>query len=155
MNKKLLVLLGFLSLTFIAGCGIESTNNAPIVNSPVSVVFDIPSLVDKNVDDIISSFWPDFTKNISEPTNQQLKLWVDEWDNSIDKEGYTLLITYNPKTRKVVDLFLSADKDINNNRATLIQVWNLINNANNYFIEDVQALKNPSQITGIKIIKKD
>jgi hypothetical protein len=134
----------------------NNSGNNSIDNTELSnYTFDIPSLIWKNVDEIRNSFWSWFSKDdISEPTKLQSQMGSNQWDNSISKDGYTLLITYNTKTRNVIDLFLTADKNENNIRNNLMQIWNLKANANNYSIESVQAMKNPNEITGIKIISK-
>mgnify|MGYP001591345051 FL=1 len=132
-----------------------STNNAvtkaetPATTPTLSYSFDMPSLLGKNIDEVRLVLGAPLNKDLTEPTAEQLKLGVEEWDNSYKKDGQELLVTFNPSTRKIVDFFLSGD-----NKAKLIEAGNLKENDSNYTIEQVKQLKNPSAITGIKIIPK-
>ncbi len=110
-------------------------------------VFDVPSLIWKNINELRKSFWKDFSDS-TDPTSLQLK-WTSEWSNTITKSWLDLLITYNAKTRKIIDFFLDWDE-----KYKIMQIWNLSDSDNNYSIEDVHALVDPSKITGIKIIPK-
>ncbi|MCA9070739.1 MAG: hypothetical protein KDA84_17535 [Planctomycetaceae bacterium] len=113
----------------------------------VSVVFDVASLSGKTIDEIRESLWPPQDDQV-EPTAQQLQIGIDEWTNVFRrKDGQELLITFNPKTRQVVDFFLAGD-----DKTLLMQKGNLTEGNPNYRIETVKAIANPSKITGIKIV---
>lgn len=132
-----------------------STNNTttkaemPTMSPTLSYSFDMPSLLGKNIDEIRIVLGAPLDENLTEPTAEQLKLGVDEWDNSYKKDRQELLVTFNPSTRKIVDFFLSGD-----NKAKLIEAGNLKENDSSYTLEQVKQLKNPSAITGIKVIPK-
>jgi hypothetical protein len=116
------------------------------VNTPTpSYSFDIPSLIGKNIDEIRQIFGSP-VDTLTEPSAEQLKLGTDQWDNTFKKDDKELLVTFNPVTRTIVDFFISGD-----NKDKLILVGNLKNSDTKYVIEPVKMLKDPSQITGIKI----
>lgn len=114
-----------------------------------SYIFDIPALLGKNMDEIRKMFGQPLDKDMAEPTAEQSKGGSGEWDNSYKKDGQELLITFNFKTRKVIDYFLSGD-----DKTKLLKAGNLNENDPRYTIEPVKQLKNPTAITGIKIVPK-
>ena len=126
-----------------------SKTETPVATPTPSYSFDIPSLLGKNIDEVRLVLGAPLDKDLTEPTAEQLKLGADEWDNSYKKGDQELLVTFNPSTRKIVDFFLSGD-----NKAKLIEAGNLKENDSSYTIEQVKQLKNPSAITGIKIVPK-
>ena len=137
-------------LTIIIGWSKDKTTQNTWTNTwsttSITYIFDIPSLIGKNFDEVKTSFGPELTKYFTEMTNEQLKLWATEWDNTINKNGVDLLITYNQKTRKIIDFFLWWE-----NKDTLMNIGNLMDKSNNYTVEAIQQLKDPTKITGIKI----
>lgn len=89
-----------------------------------------------------------------EPTKLQLKIMGQDttWDNSFNKDEVDLLVTYNPRTRKVIDFFISDLGDQNKTR--IMASGNLKNGDPTYQIEFVAALKTPTMYTGVKITPK-
>lgn len=61
----------------------------------MKAIFDVPSLMGKNIEEIRKELGTPIDKEI-EPSNLQKKMKVDFWDNAYEKEGNTLLITFNP-----------------------------------------------------------
>ena len=122
------------------------TNNK---STKLEYVFDVPSLVGRNVDEVRSVLGEPTDKD-KEPTALQSQMGVDEWQNTFTKEGRELLVTYNPTTRKIVDFFISknnADTD-----DSLLEAGNLTEQDSRYKIEFVKALRNPSEFTGVKVM---
>jgi len=110
-------------------------------------IFDVPFLVGKNIDEIRQILGTPLDKDLTEPTAQQIELGGSEWDNSYKKDGQDLLITFDASSRKIIDFFLDGD-----DKSKLLEIGNLKENASSYTIEPVKAIKDPSVITGIKII---
>lgn len=113
ISKKKKILYGFLG--FIAVCWLVATvgeildptvkpKEVPTPVQEVTTVFDIPSLLGKNVDQIKATLGSPLDDN--EPTAQQLEFGAEEWQKEFKKSGYTLLVTYNPRTRVVLDFFM-------------------------------------------------
>lgn len=122
------------------------TTSQNIQKEETKTVFDVPALVGKNVDQIIATIGQ--PKENSLPNEQQAKT-ATEWSIEFGKDDQTLLVTYNVKTRTVVDLFISGE-----NKEKLLKIGNLKENADNYTLEFVKLQRDPSQITGVKVIKK-
>lgn len=114
-----------------------------------SYIFDIPGLLGKNIDEIRKILGQPLDKDMTEPTAEQSMGGSGEWDNTFKKDGQELLVTFNFKTRTVIDYFLSGD-----NKTKLLQVGNLKENDPRYTIEPVKQLNKPTAITGIKIVPK-
>ena len=61
----------------------------------MKAIFYVPSLMGKNLEEIRKELGTPIDKEI-EPSNLQKKMKVDFWDNTFEKAGNTLLITFNP-----------------------------------------------------------
>lgn len=111
-------------------------------------IFDVPSLIGKNIDEVKQILGkPSIDK---EPTKQQIASGVaDEWEKEFEKDSQSLLVTYYPKTKVIVDFFISGT-----DKKALLNIGKLKENDSAYVIEFVKAIKNPSDITGVKISKK-
>jgi len=164
----LLAVLGFFAFVMIVGtCSRDnststsapSNTSASATTAPaatahatppeaIAVVFDVPSLIGKSIDEVRQVLGSPQDTEI-EPSQQQLNLGVTEWYNGFTSDGQDLMVTYNPRTRKVIDLFLAGS-----DRDTLMQLGNLGADSPAYRVESVKALREPSQITGLKIIPK-
>lgn len=146
----LFVVFGTMGLIF------SSDDQAVVV--PVStqkVVFDVPSLIGKDLKQLREILGtPSYDK---EPTSQQREL-VDTWEKSWSREGYSLMVSYDTKTKKIIDLFLGADtdatyavfEDVNN----ILKVGNLQLNSNEYSVKFIKAI-NDTGYTGATITKKN
>lgn len=150
MKHKILTVILALVVFLIFKGAAESGNAARVSeNQPkteVKTVFDIPSLVGKNVDEIIAIIGQ--PKENSLPTEEQSKL-TSEWSIEFGKEGQTLLVEYNLKTKVVKDLFISGD-----NKEDLLKIGNLKENADSYTLDFVKQQTDPTKITGVTITKK-
>ncbi len=125
---------------------VDQVKNTPAQPTPIQFTFDVPALVGKNIDEIKTALGKPTT--FTEPTKQQLAL-SDMWDMEYTKDGVTLLVTYNPKTKVVTDFFIDgADK------IKLLAQGNIQESSDKYVTEFVKSLKNPNEITGVKISQK-
>ncbi len=121
-----------------------NTSNINTTTEPAKAqfVFDVPSLVGKNIDEV--------RQVLGQPTEAQKSLGgFNEWDNTFKKDNEELLVTFNYQTRKIIDFFISTT---NQDKNRLLQIGNLKENSPDYKIEYVKAIKDPSKITGVKII---
>ena len=148
-HKILTIILALVVFSIFKGAA-ESGKAARVSeNQPkteMKTVFDIPSLVGKNADEIISIIGQ--PRENSLPTEEQSKL-TSEWSIEFDKEGQILLVEYNLKTKVVKDLFISGD-----NKEDLLKIGNLKENADNYALNFVKQQNDPTKITGVIITKK-
>ena len=117
------------------------------------IAFDVPTLIDKNVDEIKTILGK--ATSDTEPTKVQLDAEITEWDKTFEKDGYELLVTYDAKTRKVVDLFISNnDAAKKNDYDDLLQATNLVDEPSSLNIEKVNPISNPDELNGIKVSKE-
>jgi len=158
MNKiAKLVLTGLISLfviiVMISGGSSSTTtpttsNGSVKTNTPAQkVVYDIPSYMGKNADEVKALLGT--PKSTYEPNAQQASAGVDEGSIDYEKDGQPLLITYNSKTRAIIDFFLEGS-DENKMYAS----GNLNKKSNDYLTEAVKQANDSSKITGLKASKK-
>lgn len=163
------VILILISFFIIRGMGGDTDNNktnnkteqprvvappASSKNSQVNqYVFDIPSLVGKNLDGVIAVLG---TPKGQDPTAQQIALGAKEWDKTFVKNGIELLVTFTISNKRIVDFFISTDDPSGKTKNTthLMELGNLKQNDPRYKIEFVKTLKDPSSFTGVKVIPK-
>ena len=67
-----------------------------------------------------------------------------------------MLITYNPKTRKVIDFFIATNDPSGKTKKynDLLQVTNVEENSSIVIVEPVKTIQDPNFFTGIKIMKR-
>jgi len=157
-RKKIGLALGVTTVAFlILGAATSPTTPEKEVvvnkeNPSDSIKFDVPSLIGKNMNEIVAILGTP-NKDNSELTPAQLELGATEWSKSYEKDGRELLITYNIETGSVIDFFIpSTDKETeNNDKKGLLAIGNLKENSQTYSIEFVKLISNPSKFTGVKI----
>jgi len=127
-----------------------------VTNTNKQYVFDVPALVGKNIDEIRVILGEPEDGKLKEPNDQQIELGTTEWNNTFEKGGKELLVTYNIKTRKVIDFFISTDDSsgATDNTRHLLELGNLTENDPRYKIEFVKAFIKPSVFTGVKAIPR-
>ncbi len=87
----------------------SDTAPAAVTETRPSVAYDVPSLVGLSLTEIREKLGtPSYD---TEPNEQQIYLGVDTWEKSWDLGEYSIMATYDFKTKKVVDLFFGADTD--------------------------------------------
>lgn len=120
-----------------------------------SYVFDVPSLIGKNVDEVREILGQPADKDV-EPNQAQLNLGTKEWYNTFKKDDKELLVTFTPKDRKIIDFFISSydPSGATKDKKHLLEMGNLKENDPKYAIEFVKVLKDPSSFTGIKVIPR-
>jgi hypothetical protein len=147
-------------LFIIVGCTKkeETANNQTQEQQKEQIVFDVPALLEKNIDEIRQVLGNPTDGNFIDPTEDQLKLSGDkdmEWSNTFKKDGRELLVSYGSRSRKVIDFFISSDDlDQNKDKEQVMNWGNVQNDDSRYSLEFVNALKDPNLFTGIKITPK-
>ncbi|MEX0703629.1 MAG: hypothetical protein WD069_16150, partial [Planctomycetales bacterium] len=114
------------------------------------VIVDLPSLMDRSIDEI-RDVLPLYEDEQREPTRVQLEvIGLEHWDNVFvirrDDDEQNLLVTFDPRTRRVIDFFLEGD-----DKNILMQRANLSETDPAYRVVPVKA-RNAPGITGIKIV---
>lgn len=141
-----------LLLAALAGC---SSNDKPAtVAAPVKAVFDVPALLPQTIDQIKATLGKT-EGNDDEPTKQQITAGVKEWEKSFKRDTTTLLVTYDPKTRKVIDFFVSTNHGKTADVAPLTQLANVDPaKPNGIDAVPVPMLANKQLFTGVKLVRK-
>lgn len=161
MLKKIAIGVGRLIVLIvviaaIAGCGGQkqtTTQSSPTVAQQAQFVFDVPSLVGKNLDEVKAAL-SSYQKKTLEPTEEQIKAGIKDWEMEFEKDGKSLLVTYEISTKKIKDFFISTD-DISGktkDKVHLSALGNLKEGDSRYRVEFVKAFADPAYFTGVKII---
>lgn len=167
-RKKLAMLFGGVAIVSFIGIGVtaepseKSTASSSagtqeqraVSNEPAapSFAFDVPTLIGKNVDQIIETLGTP-TDN-TEPTTQQKELGTKEWTKTYTKDNASLLITYDIGTRNVADLFISP-KSADASAEEILALGNLSQKDDRYVVELVKVMNDDSKYTGVKVITKE
>lgn len=134
----------------------DDTEPAAVTETRPSVAYDVPSLVGLSLAEIREKLGtPSYD---TEPTERQLSLGgIDTWEKSWDLGEYSLMATYDFKTKKVVDLFFGADTDAAfeqfKDTANILAAGGLSTSDPKYSVEFVKA-KNAPGYTGAIIREK-
>jgi hypothetical protein len=98
---------------------VATENKVAVVDQ--KVVFDVPTLFNKDIDQIISALGT--PEKYPEPTAEQIKLGTKTWEKTFKKDGFELLVTYEIQSKKVTDFFVSANDDIYNKAAKNVATY--------------------------------
>lgn len=156
-HKILSVFIGVIGFLIIFSILTPSSPKTSVVTenkvsvSEQKVVFDVPSLFNKNIDQVIQVLGT--PESYPEPTQEQIKLGTKTWEKTFKKDGFELLVTYEIQSKKVTDFFVSANDEIYENRdkTKLLQLTNTKENISGYSVEFVKAMKDATRFTGILI----
>lgn len=120
--------------------------------SAIPFVFDVPALVGKNSDQVKAALGKPSEE--WKPTAAEMKAGINEADMTFVKDGQELMVTYDIKTRAVIDLFLSTD-DASGSTADgnrLLDIAHLTLNSSAYHAELIESMGEPGRYTGVKVI---
>lgn len=155
-HKMLSVFIGVIVFVILFSAITPSSKKSPVVSenkvtAEQKVVFDIPSLLNKNIGQVIQVIGT--PESYPEPTLDQIKLGTKSWEKTFKKDGFELLVTYDIQSKKVTDFFVSATDEIYENRDKnkLLQLTNTKESALGYSVEFVKAIKDSTRFTGILV----
>ena len=133
----------------------ESSNPATgSTEASRTAAVDMPSLVGRNIDQVRRTLGaPRETKEQSiglEPTAEQMKSTKGEdWINTFERNGTTIVATFNARTRKVRDfVVVGADED------ELLRNANLSLTAPDYMVLPVANPQNNREIIGMRVVAR-
>lgn len=114
-------------------------------------VFDIPSLIKKNIKQIVALLGS--PKSSFTPNTLQRQSGITEADKTFVKDGVELTVTYSVDTGIIKDFFIATDdpSGLTQNTGALLQLGNLERGAVTYSTKFVPAIKDPSSYTGVII----
>lgn len=116
-------------------------------------IFDISDLLDKKIDDVVSKLGQPKSKYVSKNSYEG-----DNPDMTFEKENLQMIVTYNAKTKTVIDFFLPSASDHSNinseeDKNRILNQLNIVDSSPNYEVKYVKGLKDPNMFTGV-IVKK-
>lgn len=155
-KHPIISIIGVIFIIGLIGSIIDPVEKKPDQNTSQQVVqqsvFDVPSLIGKNIDEIEAIFGTNESQN---PTPQQIAT-ITEWSKEFKKDNFSLLVTYDYKTRVVKDYFVGVNDEIYESRdkKRMMSITNTKTNDSQYTVEFVEALKDPSRFTGILVTPK-
>lgn len=150
----------FLIPLFLISCETEEKKNtltepAPIIKNEVfKPIFDVPFLIDKNVDQIIKILGKPSQRD---KTSDFVEInGIKELEMTFSKDGKDLLVTYDSNSKNVVDFFISVTdpEGMSADISGAKQLLNVTSDSPHYSIEPVKAFKDPNKFTGIKVLRK-
>lgn len=163
MKKKILIGTGvvFVIIIILAASGGGKNSSNTTTNNPTGIesvqvsqyIYDIPALLGKNVDGV-KSVLSEYQKETKEPTEEQIKLGVKEWDVAFEKDGKELMVTYIVDNKQVKEFFIGTDDPSGKTKDKdhLLEIGNLSESSGQYKVGFVSTLKDSSYFTGVKVI---
>lgn len=117
----------------------------------INFTFDIPSLIDKNLDQIVAVLG---NSTDPDPTAQQIKLANNRWSKTFKKDGKTILVNYKIVDKSIIDFFIDTDDPSGKtqDKNHLLQVGNLKENDPKYRVQFIKVVIDPNYYTGVKVI---
>jgi hypothetical protein len=137
----------------------EATNTNK--DEAIEVVFDIPSLLSKDILYFVSTYGEAVNDN-PEPTELALQTGVETWTKRFEKSGYAIAVTYKIETDMVTEIFLSKgtyDMPLEdtwitkNDTPRLLAAGNLSDEAKNYYIRFFWPVQDKNEYTGVAVSK--
>lgn len=142
-------ILSFFGLIILIFLFISSNSDSPTpepapVTSNLSMVFDVPSLVEKDLTELRATLGtPSWDK---EPGETWIKFSEGErtWEKTWEKSGYNFTVSYNYDTKEITEFLLDG---MFNTTADIIKVGNLSTQSDQYSVEFIK-IKYPANTPG-------
>lgn len=159
MRPNLYVALAFLAALTTACSGSQvagerSSPSAGTAESGSSAVVDVPALVGRNIDQLRRTLGaPKETREQAiglDPTATQMKATRgQDWINTFERNGTTLVVTFDASSRKVRDIvLLGADED------NLLRDANLSLTSPDYLVLPVMSPGNSTELIGMRVVAR-
>ena len=152
--------IGYLTTGGKTSTSEQAPTSAPTVATKeetpaLQFVFDLPVLIGKNADEVATTL-KDYQKKTLQPTQEQIKMGVKDWDMEFEKDGKDLLVSYVIATKAVNDFFISTDdpSGATKDKKHLLELGNLNESDSRYKVEFVKVLKDSTRFTGVKVTPK-
>lgn len=116
---------------------------------PPQVTFDVPALIGKNIDEVRKVLGKPLYHPI-EPSNPK----EDTFENQFEKNGETLFVDFNPKSRRISRLSIFPSEDCDNLK-DIMKIGNLdAIETPQYYLEGRHAIFSNTAFSGIDIYIK-
>lgn len=117
------------------------------------VTVDVPALVGLNIDQVRRQLGqPQESQNKAigaEPHAEEAAPQGEDWVNTFERKGTTVVVTFNTRTRKVRDLVLPGSDE-----AEVMRRGNLTFVSDHYLVLPVVDAAEPSAIKGVRVIQR-
>lgn len=147
-----LVLLLLLSAAACTRPQTTSETTAPRLVAPVAV--DVPTLAGYSIEEVRRQLGPPRETQLEPPVarpkrtiHKSLRVKDEGWSNTFEKNGVTLIVTFNARTRLVRDIVLTGS-----NEEELMQRGNLTLTAPNYIVLPLLNPQNTSDLLGVRVV---
>ncbi|WP_019947099.1 hypothetical protein [Hymenobacter aerophilus] len=132
----------------------ERSTPAPGTTENSSVVVDVPALVGRNIDQLRRTLGaPKETREQAiglEPTAAQMKATRgQDWINTFEQNGTTLVVTFDANNRKVRDIVL-----LGNDEEQLLRDANLSLTSAEYLVLPVMSPGNSTELIGMRVVAR-
>ncbi len=155
-KHPILSVIGVIFIIGLIGSIVDPSEKKPdepkLQEQVQQVVFDVPSLIGKNIDEIEFIYGKEESQ---EPNEYQINT-VTEWSKEFKRDEFILLVTYDYKTRVVKDFFVSATDEIYESRDKdrMMSITNTNKYDSKYSVSFVKAMTDSTRFTGIQISPK-
>lgn len=120
----------------------------------VSMLFDVPSLFNKNIDQVKAILGKPSKEII---LTEEQKGYMDTWEVEFTKDNYRLSVGYDIKTGKVTDFFVDINGNVTEtekDRNILAKVTNVTYDNPSYEARFVPVIGEEGKFTGLSIKPK-
>ncbi|MBT9393760.1 hypothetical protein KLP40_11355 [Hymenobacter sp. NST-14] len=132
----------------------RSSPTAGSVEAARTAAVDLPALMGRNIDQVRRKLGPpkegrDQSIGL-EPTAEQMQATKgQDWINTFDQSGLTIVTTFNARTRKVRDMVV-----VGNDEDEILRRANLSLTAPNYMVLPVADPSNSRAIIGMRVVDR-
>lgn len=144
--------LALLWLSFMAIPNGKAPSTTP-EHAQTTASFDVKSLIGDDIKEVRAKLGT--PQEDTDPAQRHLDAGIKQWEKRYFKDGKGLLVTYDIKTGRVIDFFVTTNvvdsKGLTKDKEHLLKVAGVDSGDPFYQIVFVQALRDPKSYTGVKI----
>lgn len=122
--------------------------HAGLPRKPLKYVFDVPSLLAKNIDQVTALLGGSFQVD-AEPTATALTAGHPTWERSFRRDTTLLFVTYHAQTRQIFHVFLSTAQQKTVRYASLLELGNLWGDEPRLVVEPRRANDDSGRYRGV------
>ena len=137
-----------LPLALLFGC--FRADKVTVSGSPDKPVFDVPLLLTKSIDQVMAMLGKPLLED-AEPTAEDMREGLTEWERSFKNDTTTLFVTYNAQTRQVLQIYITSDHHGLSAYEPLLHLVNIKGNEPGLRVEPQLAPGHPQAYDGVKV----
>ena len=137
-----------LPIVLLSGC--VGPDQIPLQADSNKVVFDVPHLLTKNIDQVTTLLGTPVIED-AEPMAEDLSRGMVDWERSFKRDTTTLFITYNAQTRQIHHIYISTDHHRMSSYKPLLQLGNIKENEPRLIIQPQPAPGEKAFYDGVKV----